>query len=429
MDFFNMFNQNMSQQHNSNKPVNNETLYKILGIEKNASEKEIKKAYLKKSMRGEYKHPDKGGNKEKFQKLSEAYNVLKDEHKKKLYDKYGDESLKPDFQEPMNMNNLFGMNPFMGQRQSQRMQMTKGKPIIHQINVTLEELCKGITKKMKITRKVIINTISKKIVEPNEMSNIVINCHKCNGQGVINITRQIGPGMIQQIRTNCDLCRGNCKKLKPQYKMIDKSEVVSIYIEKGSEHGDKIKLDGKGNMSPGTLPSDIIFVIVESKNKIFQRKGNDLLIKRKISLTDALCGFEFLIKHPDDRYIVVKSNKLIKDKDIKCISNSGMPLKNDNYSYGKLFIMFSVVYPKESELTPQLKELIKKLFLHVKSFNNLGNNNVQEQLAKLPDEIEIDTEQLQNVDPKLFGHKDRTKSANDSDSDDEQMNTQQCRTM
>ena len=60
--------------------------------------------------------------------------------------------------------------------------------------------------------------------------------------------------------------------------------------------------------------------------------------------------------------IVVKSNDLIKDKDIKCINNGGMPLKSDHYSYGKLFIMFSVIYPKESELTPQLRDLIKSYF-------------------------------------------------------------------
>ena len=92
--------------------------------------------------------------------------------------------------------------------------------------------------------------------------------------------------------------------------------------------------------------------------------------------------------------------------------------------------MFSVEYPKESELTPQLKTLIKKLFLHVNSFQKLGNNNVQEQLTKLPNEIEIDTEQLKDVDPNLFGKKDKTKSANDSDSDDdEHLNAQRCRTM
>ena len=136
--------------------------------------------------------------------------------------------------------------------------MTKGSPIIHNIGVTLEELCKGTKKKMKITRKVIVNKITKQVVDSNEMNNITINCPRCNGQGVINITRQIGPGMIQQIRTNCDKCNGSSKKLKPQRIHTDKIEVIEIYIEKGSEHGDKIKLSGKGNMSPGKLPSDII---------------------------------------------------------------------------------------------------------------------------------------------------------------------------
>ena len=114
------------------------------------------------------------------------------------------------------MNNLFGMNPFMAQQQRRTQQMTKGSPIIHNIGVTLEELCKGTKKKMKITRKVIVNKITKQVVDSNEMNSITINCPRCNGQGVIN-TGQIGPGMIQQIRTNCDKCNGSSKKLKPQY--------------------------------------------------------------------------------------------------------------------------------------------------------------------------------------------------------------------
>ncbi len=429
MNFFNLFNQ---QQQQNNKPINNIRLYNLLDISKNADDKEIKKAYLKKSMKGPYRHPDKGGTNENFQKLSFAYNILKDKQKRELYNKYGEDSLKPDFQEPVNINQFFGNGfQFHSQRSQQRQPLTKGQPLIHQISVTLEELCKGITKKIKITRKVIINTVSGKILENHEIESACVFCNKCNGSGMINITRQIGPSMIQQIQTNCDQCRGKRKQLKNQYKIVDKTEILEVFIEKGSEHGTKIKYEGKGNMSPGSLPSDIIFVIIEKPHAIFQRKGNDLLIKRKISLIDALCGFEFLIKHPEDRYIIVKSENLIYDKGIKCIQNGGMPLKHDQYSYGKLFIVFTVLYPKESEMNQDFKNLLRKLFLHVKSFHKLNNNSccIKEELSKLPEDIELDKETLQDVDPNLFGQTKNHKSANDSDSEDEGGNVQRCHTM
>ena len=203
---------------------------------------------------------------------------------------------------------------------------------------------------MKITRKVIINKITNKVIDSDEIENASIKCIYCNGLGTINITRQIGPGMIQQMQTICNHCQGKRKQLKNQYKIEDKIETINIFVvRKRMEQGDKIKVIGKGNMSPGTLPSDIIFIIVEEPHPIFQRKGNDLLIKRKISLIDALCGFEFLIEHPEGKYINVKSNKLVEDKAIKCVDNGGMPLRNDQFSYGKLFIVFSLVFQKKKK--------------------------------------------------------------------------------
>ena len=432
MNFFNMFNQQQQQHQQQQTSVDNMRLYKLLGVSKNANEKEIKKAYLKKSMKGEYRHPDKGGSNENFQKLSLAYNTLKDKDKRRLYNKYGEDSLKPDFSEPVDIHQLFG-NQFGFHSNMQRMPQKpkKGNPIVHQIKVSLENLCKGFQKSLKITRKVIINTNNNQVIDDNEIEKSCINCNHCNGTGRINITRQIGPGMIQQIQSQCHYCQGKCKQLKNQYKIIEKSEKIDIYIQKGMEHGDKIKVEGKGNMSPGSLPSDIVFVIIEEPHTTFQRKGNDLLIKRKISLVDALCGFEFLVKHPEGKYIVVKSKKIIYDKAIKCINNGGMPLKNDQFSYGKLFIVFSVVYPKEKEMNQDFKNLLRKLFLHVKSYHSLNNSvaYVKKEIENLPENTELDTEELLDVDPNLFGKKANYKGANDSDSEDENPNVQRCHTM
>ena len=429
MNFFNMFNQgNANQfnqfQNNRSSNVDNTRLYKLLGIDKDSDEKTIKKAYLKKSMTGDYRHPDKGGSNEKFQELSMAYNTLKDKKKRELYNKFGEDSLKSDFQEPINMNSLFN---FQSSQNPNRLE--KGQPIIHRINVTLEELCNGCTKKIKITRDVIIDSISNQIVDENELENICSICKFCNGSGFMNITRQIGPGMIQQIRTTCKQCNGNSRVLKPKYRKIKKEEILNIFIEKGSENGEKIKLNNKGNMQPGKLTSDIIIILNEIPHKIFQRKGNDLLIKRKISLLDAICGFKFLFKHLDNRFIVIKSNDVIKDKEIKCIDNGGMPIKSDTYSYGKLFVIFTVVYPKINELNSEIKVKFKKLFQEIKSFKSLNNNNVEDKLKSLPENSEIDYETLIKIDPKLYGKKNNSKSANDSDSEDEGPNVERCHTM
>ena len=130
MDFFNIFNNMNNMNQRNNKNIDNDRLYKILEIPKNADQNIIKKAYLKKSMKGEYRHPDKGGNKEKFQILSMAYNTLKDNKKRELYNKYGEDSLKPDFREPIHMNNLFNFHSSfsMNTNQTHSNILVKGKP-------------------------------------------------------------------------------------------------------------------------------------------------------------------------------------------------------------------------------------------------------------------------------------------------------------
>ena len=147
---------NMRRNRQSNKNVDNNKLYTILGVPKNADDKTIRKAYLKNSRSGDYCHPDKGGTETNFKKLSLAYEVLKDEEKRKLYNKYGSESLKSNFTEPMSMGGLGGLFGF-GQQQQQKREIKKGAPTIFKLSCSLEELCTGKTKKIKIIITPIIN--------------------------------------------------------------------------------------------------------------------------------------------------------------------------------------------------------------------------------------------------------------------------------
>ena len=113
MNGMNMNGMNMnSNGENNNLPVNNDRLYDILGVTKTANDKEIRKAYLKKSTKGDYRHPDKGGDEEKFKVLVQAYDILKDEEKRKDYDKYGEDIFDSDFQQKKNMSNMSSMFNF-----------------------------------------------------------------------------------------------------------------------------------------------------------------------------------------------------------------------------------------------------------------------------------------------------------------------------
>ena len=440
MDFFNLFgnlhghhHHSHSRQHNqsnqgqSKKKINNTQLYKILGISKDADDKEIRKAYLKKSRSGEYRHPDKGGSEEKFNLLQQAYETLKDENKRKLYNKYGDESLKPDFREPVSMEDigLGGLGGLFGMRQQQptNREVKKGKPTTFELPCTLEELCAGYTKKIKITRKIIIDKNKKCCENPLDCCK---KCDTCNGNGLVNKILQIGPGMIQQSRHPCDKCERSGNILKSGYSIKKHTEYIEVFIEKGSYNGDKIKIDGKGNMTPGMITSDIIIILREKEHDLFKRKGDDLLLKKDISLVDALCGFTFIVKHPDNRELVITSDKIINENDLKCIESGGMPIKGDSFCNGKLFILFHIIFPQQNELKEIDNNQLKNILNKIPSYKPFINRKTQNDLDK---DAFIEEHTLTYVDPELFGKKNHHRSAHDSDSDDDNNGPQQCRQM
>ena len=401
------------RQRQSPQNTDNSELYEILGIPKNADKNIIRKAYLKKSRVGKYRHPDKGGTEENFKKLSLAYNTLKDPEKKTLYDKYGNSSLKSTFREPMS-----GFSDIFGMRKQRKKEIKKGKPTIFNLKCTLEELCSGKTKKIKVTRTVIVD-------RNNELCNSPVSCcdkcEQCDGNGSINEMRRIGPGMIQQLTKSCRKCNGSGNGLRLGYTLKKKTEIIEIFVEKGSNNGDKIKIDSKGNMSPGNLTSDIVVVINETNHKMFRRKGDDLLLKKEITLIESLCGFKFIVKHPDKRKLVIKSNEIVKENNVKCVETGGMPLKEDPYSNGKLFIVFSVIYPQKNELNKKKLIQLRKIFEDVSSFHKY------KRYIDLSDE-NIEEHELTHVNPEIFGRQRKNKSAHDSDSDEDR-DGERCRTM
>jgi len=172
------------------------------------------------------------------------------------------------------------------------------------------------------------------------------------------ITRQLGPGMVQQMQTACPSCNGTGEFIEPKHrckacsgkKVVEMKEVIDVCIDKGMKDGEKITFFEKGEVAPGAMSGDLIVVLQEEKDEGFTRKGKDLIYEHQLTLSEALTGYEFLINHLDDRVLVVRSSaeEIVKPDDLRVIEGEGMPIHKSPYEKGKLIIKFSVVFP-----TPQ----------------------------------------------------------------------------
>ena len=328
--------------------------YDILGVQPDATNDQLKKAYRRLALKF---HPDKnpeGG--EKFKEISQAYEVLADEKKRKVYDQGGEQALKEggaggEFHSPFDIFDMF----FGGGRRRPG-EKPRGRDKINQQKVTLEELYNSTTKQLTIQRNVICDVC--KGIGGKEGS--VETCKPCQGTGLVIKLRQIGPGMVQQIQQPCHECGQTGEKIKDKdrcktcngKKIVKENKVIECYIAKGMRDGQKITFEGEADQAPGSEPGDIVVVLDEQEHPIFQRNGNNLLMKMTITLSEALCGFHRLVHTLDDRTLLVTSQpgRVIKPGDRKCIVNEGMPLLKYVGERGSLIIQFDVKFPEDDWL-------------------------------------------------------------------------------
>jgi len=339
-------------------PVDNEGFYKILGVEKSADESAIKKAYRKLAMKH---HPDKGGDAEVFKEISTAHDVLTDPEKRSIYDKYGKEGLEEGGGGGSSaddlMSQFFGGGRSRGPRGPQR-----GEDIQHELKVSLEDLYNGKTVKLAINRdKICVDCGGKGGKEGCEKS-----CSDCQGRGVRVQLRQIGPGMVQQIQSACQRCKGSGKIMNEKDKCktcngkkVNKDrKILEVNVEKGMKNGQKIKFSGEADEAPDTIPGDVVFVIKEREHDQFKRKGADLVMTINLTLSESLCGFTRTITHMDGRVLRIDNEpgKVVKPDAVKMIQGEGMPYHGNPFSKGRLFVHFRVEFPKSVT-----KEMCSKL--------------------------------------------------------------------
>jgi len=196
---------------------------------------------------------------------------------------------------------------FGGGARSQGVRRTKD--LVHRVNVTLEDLYKGKTTKLALTRNVICNKCKGK----GGKEGAVKTCTSCSGRGVRITLRQMGP-MIQQIQAPCDDCgatgevinaKDRCHVCKGK-KTVSEKKFLEVHIDKGMKGGQTIVFRGESDQAPGAEPGDVSIIIEEKPHERFKRNENDLTTEVEIDLLTALTGGSFSIKHLDDRALIVR---------------------------------------------------------------------------------------------------------------------------
>ncbi|CAN1251800.1 DnaJ protein homolog ANJ1 [Linum perenne] len=317
------------------KKSDNTKYYEILGVPKSASPEDLKKAYRKAAIKN---HPDKGGDPEKFKELAQAYEVLSDPEKREIYDQYGEDALKEGMggggggHNPFDIFESFFGGGFGGGGSSRGRRQRRGEDVVHPLKVSLEDLYLGTTKKLSLSRNVICSKCSGK-------------CSGCQGSGMKVSIRQLGPGMIQQMQHPCNECKGTgesisdkdrCSQCKGE-KVVPEKKVLEVHVEKGMQNGQKITF-------PETITGDIVFVLQQKEHPRFKRKGDDLFVEHTLLLTEALCGFRFVLTHLDGRQLLIKSlpGEVVKPDSFKAINDEGMPMYQKPFLKGKLYLHFTV---------------------------------------------------------------------------------------
>ncbi|XP_075068571.1 dnaJ homolog subfamily A member 4-like isoform X2 [Mixophyes fleayi] len=345
--------------------VKETAFYDTLCVKPSATPDEIKKAYRKLALKY---HPDKNPNEgEKFKLISQAYEVLYDPKKRDLYDQGGEQAIKEggpsggNFSSPMDLFDMF----FGGGGRMNREK--RGKNVVHQLSVSLEELYNGKSRKLALQKNLICNKCEGHGGKKGAMG----KCATCKGRGVQIHIQQIGPGMVQQIQTMCSDCSGEGERINPKdrckqcngKKVIREKKILEIHIKKGMKDGQKIVMHGEGDQEPDLEPGDVVIVLDQKDHEVFQRQDDNLVMKMEIPLVEALCGFKRTIKTLDGRIlqIALVPGEVIKHGHLKCIQNEGMPLQRDPFEKGLLIIQFLVAFPADHWLEPAKLPLLEAL--------------------------------------------------------------------
>jgi len=218
---------------------------------------------------------------------------------------------------------------------------------------------------MKITRNIICDGCK----GTGSKSGVSSKCKGCDGNG-IRVEVQAQGFMRIQRQVVCPVCKGRgdtvseadkCTKCTGD-RVVQDSKIITVEIQKGMKWNEAVSFYGEADQAPDCMPGALIFVLKPKQPETtkFERKGNDLLLKVDVPLIDALTGIKHVVKHLDDRDILLTYNEPINPSDILVVSNQGMPIVGQPDKFGDLVVQFSIIFP--SELSSEQRKALLNIF-------------------------------------------------------------------
>lgn len=340
--------------------VDNNKYYEILGVSKEATADEIKKAFRRQAM---VHHPDKGGDPDKFRDLQSAYEVLSNEEKKALYDEGGEEAVENGHAGGAGgMGDIFDLFGGGGRRRGPPPKQ-RGEDVLFPLSLSLEEMFSGCTKKLRLTRSALCTGCK------GAGGSSVVTCTGCKGAGQRMVTRSIGPGMITQQTVICPSCKGEGKTVPPAAKCkpcdgvgtVKEQKTVEVPVPRGCVSGSTHIFPGGADEAPNTVTGDIVVQFQAKDHSVFKRQADHLFAKLDISLLEALVGFKKYLPTLDGKSLEIEHKGVITPGSSKRIADAGMPMSHTRgIDSGNLYVEFNVVFPKDGSITADQAEMLKK---------------------------------------------------------------------
>ncbi len=370
--------------------------YEVLGIQKGASEDEIKKAYRKSAKKY---HPDlHPGDKvaeEKFKEVNEAYEVLSDSEKRARYDQFGHAGVDPNFGagggspfgQDVDIGDIFnsffgGFGGFGGNRRQNPNAPRRGNDVEEQLVISFEEAAKGCKKTISYSNVITCDDCHGTGAQKGTTAE---TCSACGGTGRVTVSQRSPFGVVQTQRA-CDSCRGRGKIIKTPCRTcngngrIRRNKKVDITIPAGIADEQVLNVGGHGNSGINGGPAGDLHVYIRVKpHEVFERRGDDVWCEMPITVSQAILGDEVTVPTIDGK-VSYSVHEGVQPGDVFKLKGKGIPHLNGR-GRGDQYVRMNIEIPRN--LNSKQKNLIKEFnaALGDKNFSKL--KSFREKLKKM----------------------------------------------